>query len=510
MHRLTLTAAAALLAAAPFATGALAQRVSLQDSFRIGSGAGVLCTAQVASSSKALADMFDRAYSVVCRDAAVPVGQLYALKARGADPVQRLAALRLEKAECSAAERQQVEGLGAVEVASCRMKELDVAYRVYQWRSRGTVYVAEGLAGYDSALRLGLRTLVADKPVAGEIAVATTEAGNPAAFARVQAGTLDPQRALAEAYRRNNAGNYAEAAEFFGSLLGGEADETSQAEALVNQALQQSNLGNHAEANALFARARGLVAGDPVRARMYRNYRAMHLLNQQRTEEALAELDRPLPRATSAAGAEIANLVIDPATAARLNAESPVTRQLASAGAGGLLPDEKVQILEGQAQHLRGTILRRQGKAEQAAAALNAALSQLASVRGGRVTSTVWMRGQLLGELGAIAEEGGNAAEAERQHLAAVALVGAYYPGSAALVNSQARLAAYYTRVGRAEPALALYRRIVDANAEAASGSPALRRTLAPYFALLAERAADPAAVADMFKASQVLLRPGV
>ncbi|HEV2745763.1 MAG TPA: CHAT domain-containing protein [Allosphingosinicella sp.] len=507
MRKLTLSALAAALAGAPPA--ASAQPLSLQDSFRIGSGSGVLCSAQIASSSKALSDMFDQAYSIVCRDAAVPVGQLFALKDRGGDPAARLARLRADKAVCEAPQQEQIEGLGAVEAATCRMKELDVAYRVYQWRAKDKLYVAEGLGGYDSALRLGLRTIIADRPVDGEISIATTEAGDPAAFARVQAGTLDPQRALAEAYRRNNAGSYAEAAEFFGSLLAGTADEGSQAEALVNQALQQSNLGHYADANALFARARGLVAGDPVMARMFRNYRAMHLLNQQRLRDALAELDRPLPSVAAAAGGEVANLVIDPATAARLNAESPVTRQLTAAGSG-LLPEEKVQILEGQAQHLRGTILRLQRQPSQAAAALNTALDRLASVRGGRVTSTVWMRGQLLGELASIAEEQGNDAEAERQHQAATTLIGTYYPGSAALVNTQARLAAFYTRTGRTEPALALYRQIVDANAESGSASPALRRTLAPYFALLAGRASEPGAVADMFKASQVLVRPGV
>ena len=44
-------------------------------------------------------------------------------------------------------------------------------------------------------------------------------AGDPAAFARVQAGSLDAEPALAEGYRRNNSGSYAEAAEFFDTLL---------------------------------------------------------------------------------------------------------------------------------------------------------------------------------------------------------------------------------------------------------------------------------------------------
>jgi hypothetical protein len=131
-------------------------------------------------------------------------------------------------------------------------------------------------------------------------------------------------------------------------------------------------------------------------------------------------------------------------------------------------------------------------------------------LRGGRVTSTVWMRAQILGELASLAEQSGNNPEAERQHRAAVALLEASYPTSSALRNTQARFASFYARTGQTEPALALFKQIVEANSDNASGSPALREGLAPYFALLAERGTDTQAVADMFKASQIMVRPGV
>jgi CHAT domain-containing protein len=72
------------------------------------------------------------------------------------------------------------------------------------------------------------------------------------------------------------------------------------------------------------------------------------------------------------------------------------------------------------------------------------------------------------------------------------------------------RLAAFYARRGRSAQARSLYKQVVDANAEAGSASPTLHRTLAPYFALLEREASEPAAVAEMFKASQLLVRPGV
>jgi len=486
-----------------------AQPIALSDSFRLGGGgSGVLCTAQTAAADKALTDMFDSAYAIVCRDAAIPVGHIYALRNRGANPAARIAALRADRAECQAPATEQIEGLGAVEASICTMKQVDVGYRVYALRRGATLYVAEGLAGYDSALRLGLRTVMAGKIVPGEVSIATTQAGDPAAFARAQAGTLDPRRALTEAYRRNNAGYYAESAEFFDRLLT-VGDSGSQGEATLNQAVQQSNLGNYGEAERLFSRAQGLVGRDPVLARMARNYRAIHLLNQDRPQPALAELARPMPPAPNAGAAALANLEIDAVTAARLNSETPVSRRLGAAGTGLLLED-KVQVLDGQAEFLRGTVLRLDRKPDRAAASLEASLARLAAIRGGRLISTIWLRAQALGELAAIAEEAGDRAAAERRHADAIGLLDAYYPGSVALLTAQGRLAAYYSRTGQTEPARALYRRIVDANAASGESSPTLRRTLAPYFALLARDAAQPGAVADMFKASQLLVRPGV
>ncbi|MDQ3245663.1 MAG: CHAT domain-containing protein [Pseudomonadota bacterium] len=483
--------------------------ISVRDTFRIGTEGVVLCSAQSLATDAALVDMFDRGYSVVCRDAAVPVGRIYALRLRGSDPAQRLADLRAQNALCGQAATQQVDGLGAVAVSECRLKDADVRYRAYEVRQGNTIYVAEGLAGYDSALQLGLRTVVADRSVSGEVSVATTGAGDPAAFARVQAGTLDSSRALAEAYRRNNAGSYAESAEFFATVRSGQGDQEAQAEALVNEALQKSNLGRYAEADSLFGRASNRVSNDPLIARQLRNYRAMHLLNQGRATAAIAELDKPLPQSATLQNGAIADLVIDEATAARLNAEMPVSRQL-GVGSTSLLPQEKAQILDGQALQLRGTALRLNGNAAGAAAALAGADGQLASIRSGRVSSVVWMRAQIFGDLAAIAETSGNMAEADRQYRASVAMIERDYPGSAALLSARGRLAGYLARSGQTEPALALYREVVKSHSENTSHPPSLGRLLTPYLELLLARQNDPQAMSDLFEATQILLRPGI
>lgn len=493
----------AMAAAAPAAE----PRISLQDSFRLGSGGSVVCSAQSSSRDPALKDMFDRSYAIVCRDAAAPVGKLHALRIRGEDPAERLALHRKGKADCRPAPKADMEGVGQVAVQGCTLDN-GLAYRVYSWRRGDRLYVAEGHAGYDSALRLGLRTLVADRPVPGNVDVAVTEAGDAAAFARAQAEALDPARARDEAYRRNNAGHFAEAAEFFEVLSTAETTGAGRAEALVNDAIQQSNLGYFGQADALFAKAVEAGAGDMVVARMLRNYRAIDLLNRGSAADALAELDKPLPASAALPQPDPAT-AIDAGTAARINAESPALRQLGGPG-GALLPEERAQILDAQALHLRGTLLRLAGQAEPASAALQRALAQLDSVRDGRLTSVVWMRAQIYGELAALAEARRDAAEAQRRHQAAIALLEADYPGSAALLSAQTRLAAYHARGGRAAEARSLYKRVVDSNAEGGSPSAALQKTLAPYFELLERQSGDPAAVGEMFKASQLLVRPGV
>jgi CHAT domain-containing protein len=496
--------------AALFAPAAAAAApISVRDSFRIGSSGSVFCSAQALATGEALKNMFDRGYSITCRDAAVPVGHIYALRL-DADPAPRLAALRAADVTCGAPKQEQVAGVGNVELIECKRNDADIGYRVYQLRKGKLLYAAEGLAGYDSALKLGLHTVVSDKPVKGEVSIATTGAGDLGAFARVQAGTLDPSRALAEAYRRNNAGSYAESAEFFAVV--GRADDApiGRAEGLANEALQKSNLGRYAEADVLFARAEEHRGNDPIVARRLRNYRAMHLLNQGQPGAALEELEKPLPSgAQFGSDTNTKALVIDSATSKRLNAESPIGRQLGAAS-DELLPEEKAQILDGQALQLRGTALRLQDKDAQASQAFADASAKLAAVRGGKVASIVWMRAQILSDRAAVAENAGNKAEAERLYRESVAVLEAQYPGSVALLSSQARLAGYLTRSGQPDAAEAMFRDIVKAQAAAGTGAPSLARVLAPYAELLLRKADSQQAVADLFEAAQVMLRPGI
>jgi len=232
----------------------------------------------------------------------------------------------------------------------------------------------------------------------------------------------------------------------------------------------------------------------------------MHLLNRGRAPQAMAELERPMP--AIGGSASVGELVIDRPTAGRLSAESPGASRLR--GPEGLTAADKAQILDGQALYLRGVVLHLQGNNAAAAAPFSQALGELVAIRGGRIAATVWLRAQIHQELADLAEARGDRAEAEQQHRTAVALLEASYPGSAALYSAKAGLAGYLARIGQTGPALALYREIVQANLDTGDSSPGLRRQLEPYFELLVREDAGAAATADLFTASQILVRPGV
>ncbi|WP_156681145.1 CHAT domain-containing protein [Sphingomonas profundi] len=488
--------------------------IAVRDTFRIGS-AGVLCTAQARPLDPVLKGMFDRGYGITCRDAAAAVGNLYALRGTGGDALATILAGRPGKLECRPPAPVQIEGLGAVAMTACTGAESRVTYRGYAVTRGRTTFLADGLGGYDSALRLGLRTIVADAPVTGAVEVATTEAGDPAAFARVQAGALDPDAALAQAYERNNAGSFAESAEFFETLVergAGGANAGRSGEYLIGTGIQQSNLGNFAAADRLFAQAeQGGATRDPIAGRLLRNYRAIHQLNQRRAEAALTALDTPV-MALDGSGADqsIASGVISPPLADQINRQNAAMERL-----GGidrrLRPAERAAILDGQAAQLRGVALRLQGRYPQALAALQQASRMLAAVREGRVASTAFMRSEGYAEMALIGEAQRDYAGAERDFTQASRILDTDYPQSAGALAARARLAAFLARRGEAERALALYGEVVAESQRLPGSAATMRSLIGPYFALLAPRVdGDPKAAAAMFAASQILVRPGV
>lgn len=494
---LGLAGAAAGPGAAQTAVAAASQRVSLRDTFPVGSNG--LCEAQILAPEPG-AGILDRRYSVICRDAAAPVGTLWVVQgAAAAAQPERFAG---SGARCT----PQGEAPGLVSDAqrlACSREDSIIRTELLLARRGQRTFAASGLAAYGKALELALASLASDRVVPGTVEIPLTSTTDNLAFARQQAEAIAADQALAEAYRRSNAGNFAEAAEFF-AVSSAALAGPGAVEARLNQALQQSNLGNYAEAARLFASARADSGSSPVLARLLRNYQAMDALNQRKADSALAILDAPLA-ADFGDIADLQALKIGPALAVQLASESD---RVTSAYSASLTPRERGQLLDGQSAYLKASALRLLGRRDEAAGLLGQAEATLSSVRQGRVVSVGWLRAQVLGELAEAAERAGRAGEAEALHQRAVALMDATYPGSPAYDSARALLAGFYARSDRKPEALALYRSIVgDAEGRPL---PSLRRLLSPYFDLLLAGGDKSGGAADLFAASQLLQRPGL
>jgi CHAT domain-containing protein len=486
------------------------QPLSIRNSFRVGSS-GVTCTAQNAPLDKRLGGIFDRSYRLSCRDAAGAVGTLIAVRrdvAMGSEPTG-LPGVTLA---CGGDGAVMIEALGRVTAVNCRDQAANVEYKRYAVKRGGTTYFVEGLAGYDPALRLALASVVSDAPVTGEIRVATTEVSDPAAFARVQAGQLDRLGARDEGYLRNNGGRFAESSEFFEALANRDRSSGSAglAEALANQALQQSNLGNFTAADRLLTQAGAAMArGDGVTQRLIRNYRAINRLNQRKPAGALKELAAPVNAVGDVydRGSLEAGLINMP-LAEQINRESSALKRLGAVDPG-LSDTERAEILDAQADALKATASRLQGRYDEAIKGFEVAGQRLEAVRGGRVASAGWLRSEIQIELALLAEAQGRKADSGAAFDRAIALIGASFPQSPALLAAQARKAAWLGRSGDEAGALALYSKVVEDSLAVPDAGTTLRDLLGPYFGLLAKSTGPDSAKAT-FAASQVLQRPGV
>ncbi len=512
---LTLVISCALVAVAFEPAVAQSERPSVANSFRLGDDG--VCQVQSKTRDAAISGIFDRVWSIVCRDAARPVGKLYALRGNPTQSMARMAETRKSEADCSASTQsnEPIDDLGAVASQQCKLVDAQVGYRILSKSKGNLLWVAEGLSGYDSALKLGLRTIIADRSIAGKVTIATTSIEDPVAFARVQAGTLDPEQALAEGYRRNNSGNYAEAAEFFETLQqragGTQTSPERQVEYVINRALQKSNLGAFGEADVLFGKADKQPTTDPVQLRLRRNFRVMHLLNQQRFGEALKLLDVPIAAVTDRSKQLSTAVEISPEIAAELNNGVTGGQQLGLNDTSALTPQERGIFLDAQGLQLRGTLLRLSGKPAEGRQALERALKQVVGVRDGRVISAIRLHSQILAETALALEGERDLSGAEAKMRESLALLEIRYPQTVALNGARARLAALLARRGKTEEAIREYRSIVASAATSASSSGSIGNLLSPYFALLAGQiATKPELVDDLFLASQTLVRPGV
>lgn len=492
-----------LALAAPGTASAQAADPTLRDSFAIGDKGGSLCEVQSTVRDSVITGMFDRAWMIVCRDAGQPVGYVRMLRATPAETQARVDRARAGTIACTATD-------------NCMVKDSDV-----QWTTRiegegNTSYAVEGFTAYKDALNLALESIRQRKVASGTINVATTSIGGNDGFARTLAGTIDVDRALAEGYRRNHSGDYAEAAEFFEALSRRALEEQAAAdidptEFTLNRALQKSNLGEFAEAERLFGEVEAIPTTDAVQLRLRRNFRAIHALNQRDYAGAADLLNTPIPPLASAVTVSGDAVTLTPEIVAGVNSGSNSRAIRQSSDNERLTPLERAQIIDAQAVHLLGTVERLRGNPAAAKAAQLKGLADAMSVREGRVTSIVRLRSQMLGELALAEEAAGDKDAADARFLESINALAVEYPETNALASARARYAAFLTRQGRDGEAMTIYHDVVGALASSQRSTSGMANMMAPYYRLLAAKAAsDPAAVGDFFVASQLQVRPGV
>ena len=484
--------------------------ITLRDSFPIGNSDGVLCQVQDRSlENKAKRSMFDRSWAVVCRDSARPVGYVYSARDTTESLLDRVSSVREEAVSCQ--DGKTAMQTGELLKTECRYEKEPIRYSIYQQQRGEVAFQAEGLSAYDDATLLALRSIMSDSIVNGKIDVASTSIEDPFAFARVQASTLKPEQALAEGYRRNLSGNYAEAAAFFETLqqrTSGMKDEAiDPAEYLINRALQKSNLGEYAEADALFAQAAAVNTGNVVTERLQRNFEGMHLLNQARYDEALERIKRPVQTAAFEKQALVNELNITSPIASRINGNRKTTNLLGFRDDLKLTERERAEIIDAQALQLIGTVQRLSNDPVNANQSLTTAYNRAIAVRDGRVTSITRLRTQILSELALLAEEEGDYVKAEQLLRDGLELLGIQYPETRAVNGAKARLASFLLRRNRPEEARVLYQEVVNDSLGERGAISGLANQLAPYFRLMAS---DDGSNEEFFKATQILVRPGV
>ncbi|WP_283418817.1 CHAT domain-containing protein [Sphingopyxis sp. Geo48] len=492
----------ALALAAPGTALAQAGDPTLRDSFSIGDQGGSLCEVQATVRDSVIKGMFDRAWLIVCRDASQPIGYVRMLRASPEEARARIDAGRSATISC----------IGD----ACTVKDSDIGWTTRVEADGDTAYAVEGFTAYDDALRIALASIREKRVVPGQIKVATTSVGGNDGFARTLAGTIDVDKALAEGYRRNHSGDYAEAAEFFEALSRRALDDQAAAdidptEFTLNRALQRSNLGEFAEADRLFGEVEMIPTSDPVQLRLRRNFRAIHALNQRDYDGAAAILQTPIPPLTDAVKVDGGAVTLTPEIAAGINSGANARAVRQASDRERLTPIERAQIIDAQATHLLGTVERLRGNAGAAKSAQLKGLTDAIAVREGRVTSIIRLRSQMLGEL-ALAEEAlGDNATADARFQESINALAVEYPETNALASAQARYAAFLTRHGQDDKALGIYQGVVTALAGSQRSTTGMANMMAPYYRLLAARAAtDPKAASDFFVASQLQVRPGV
>lgn len=513
---------ALLLTAMPAASGAQTRA----DLIPLGRSAasGAVCQAFRDYDDPVVQGAGRRGWAIRCRGWEGVLGRLYALPKAGDSGAWETALG--SRAQCDASKPGAVPGLTGVNRRACRSTAGKAPYIAYSASKGGGLYAAEGAVQIADVLETGLKVVsgAAKAPKVNEVQTSAASAeiaadfgGSTGGLARAQAAAAaDPNRLRARAYVQNNEWRFDQAETDFQALVADaearRAPPREMAEALLNLALNVSNNGRFAEADRLFqdAEVQVAAAADPLLTTQARTYRALHLRNAGRFEQAVqagrqalstsAELraQRGIPAGgptlQKTAAGEIA---IGGDLAGALNSRTGGRDLL---GGPTVTLADRLAVQEAQALEVIGSSLAAQGDAAGARAELARAQRTLTQAEASGALN-VWLRARIEADLAELDLEAGNAASAVGRYTEAVNIIRRRHAGTAAEGGLLLQLGRAQVQAGRDDAALATFARAFELFQQQRGALGASADDAAPYFDLLLKRIAASPAGADEYRA---------
>ncbi len=463
-----------------------------------------------------------RAWSIRCRGWETSLGRLYALPAAADEPVWSKALA--SRATCADGKSQDLAGLSSVNRRACRSASGQAPYVAYAARRGAGVYAAEGASQIADVLETGLKVVSgAAKPPADtavQVSAAGAEiaadfGGSAGGLARAQAAAAaDPARLRARAYVQNNEWRFDLAETDFQALVADaearNAPPRELGEALLNLALNISNNGRFAEADKLFADAdvQVALAGDAVLAGQAQSYRALHLRNEGKFEEAVrvgrqALTSREQVRGAqgiSAGGPKVvtsdSGIEIGKDLSHALNSRGGGQDVMAS---GSVSLGDQLEVQDAQTLEVIGSSQAALGEAAAARETLNRADRMLAAAEANGALS-VWLHSRVQADLAELDLDAGQAAQAAARLSSAVQILRRRHAGSAAEAGLLLTLGRAQIAAGQEDAALVTYARSFSLFQSQRGSLGASADDSIPYFELLLARIEKDPAHADDYR----------
>ncbi|MBS0360768.1 MAG: CHAT domain-containing protein [Proteobacteria bacterium] len=474
-----------------------------------------------------------RGWDVRCRGWDVNLGHIYVLPNGDAEKAwgQALAT----RATCVEPKSASIAGLGGVQRRACHATGSNATYVTYGARKGSNLIVAEGASQIADVLETGVKVVAgAEKPPkAAEVQTSAASAeiaadfgGTSGGLARAQqAAAADPARLRARAYVQNNEWRFEQAETDFQALVSDakarNASPREQGEAMLNLALNISNNGRFAEADRWFAEAQAQVdrAADPFLSAQAYGYKALHLRNQGRFEQAAAA-----GRAALQAGQQVRasrgmtdkGPTVTRTSTGEVAIGGDLARALNTRMTGGLMSGSSISlsdqllIADAQSWEVIGSSLAAEGDVAGAREPL-AQAERLILQGEANGALNVWLHARIEADFADLDLAGAQPAAAAQRLNAAIQILRTRHAGTATEGGLLLQLGRAQMAAGRDDEALASFGRAFALFQGQRGSLGASADDAAPYFDLLLKKiAADPAHADDyrgrFFSASETVV----